>query len=84
MLSYKELEKIEQERAKAKQYCTYCGHTMLISARAKKKVCNKCGHLNFKNEKEEFKHKLKIEMIRRKREEKNNGRKNNRRKNEDL
>ena len=75
MLSYKELEKQDQERAKAKQYCTYCGHTMLIPAQIKKKVCNYCGHLNFKTKNEEFKHKLRIEMIKRKRE-KNNGRKN--------
>lgn len=75
MLSYKELEKQDQERAKAKQYCTNCGHTLLIPAQKKQKLCTHCGHLNFINKNEEFKHKLKIEMIKRKRE-KNNGRKN--------
>lgn len=71
MLSYKELEKIDAERAKARQYCPHCGHSILIPEKRTKRICNHCGHLVFKNKNEEFKHRLKTEIIKRKRERRN-------------
>lgn len=75
MLSYKEIEKQDQERAKARQYCEHCGHSILIPVTTKKRLCTHCGNLVFKSKNEEFKHRLKEELIKRKRERKN-GRKN--------
>lgn len=71
MISYKELEKINVERAKARQYCLHCGHSILIPKKRGKRICNQCGHLVFKNKNEEFKYRLKMEIIKRKREQRN-------------
>lgn len=49
MLSFNEIEKMDQERAKAKVYCPNCGHSMLLG-RADKKLCSHCNHYVFKNE----------------------------------
>lgn len=40
-----------------KYYCK-CGHSVIISPRKNKVLCNWCGHWVFKSEREEFKYRI--------------------------
>lgn len=66
MLSFKEIEISDDERAKAKVYCSNCGHSLLLG-KQDKKLCSHCNHYVFKDEETEKKYRImeKINKLRR-------------------
>ena len=44
-----------------KKRCKHCGHTLLLG-NSEKKICNYCGNYVYRNNKIEFKDKLKQEL----------------------
>lgn len=73
MLTFKEIIKQDKERANARVYCKYCGHSIVMTNQHQKRICNNCGRIIFGNPTEEFKYKT-IEA-RTKEKRKNNERK---------
>lgn len=59
--SFNDIQKYADNMAKYKHKCK-CGHTVYLSKAHPKKLCNWCGKMNFLNEKEEFKEKIKNEL----------------------
>ena len=52
--------KLLSELMKYKKHCKYCKHTITFYAfEPDKKLCNFCGRYNYRDEKAEFKDKLK-------------------------
>ena len=45
-----------------KVYCKKCGHSMVI-CKQEKALCEWCGHWVFKNEKAEFKYRMKERLL---------------------
>jgi DNA-directed RNA polymerase subunit RPC12/RpoP len=67
MLSYKEISTLSSEQSKCKKICSYCGSRRLLGMQDKV-VCKECNHYIFKDGRTEFKHRLKEEMIKEKRQ----------------
>ena len=57
MMSYKDLEKYNEEIYSHKRQCS-CGHKVFIHPKRSKALCSWCGHYVYKDKKEEFKNKL--------------------------
>lgn len=66
-------EKICMEKLSMKVSCSNCGRKVSFYSFEKdeKKICDWCGHYVFKNERAKLKHELKIMMIKKKKENKN-------------
>lgn len=51
----KVVDRNRQSKSNYKKYCGNCGHTISFYAfEPKKKICNYCGTINYKSEKDEF------------------------------
>lgn len=57
-LSFDDIEKLHDEKTENRIYCKNCGHTLNISNRRDKRICNHCGMYVFKDEKEEFRYRM--------------------------
>ena len=66
MLSFREIVKVDEERARAKVYCPNCGHSLLLGDKDKK-ICSHCNHYVFRDEETEKKYRImeKINKLRR-------------------
>ena len=63
----KELDKILNDITKSRIKCK-CGHSVVLPNRADKAICNWCGNYVFKNKEVEFKHRVKENLIKQKKE----------------
>ena len=57
--NFKEVEKFMNNMSRYRHNCKYCGHTIYMSEKHSKTICNWCHRTNYINEKEEFKNKVK-------------------------
>ena len=57
MYSYKEIEKQDNERSKAKVYCDFCHHSLLLG-RKDRKLCTHCNHFVYKDKQTKDKYKI--------------------------
>ena len=64
ILNFKEETKLLDEMMKARTICPRCGHSILLLKR-ERDICNICNHWVYKNEKVEFKYKIRERMLRR-------------------
>lgn len=62
ILSIKEHETMSKNYDKVKYTCKRCGHRVIIPNWVEKNVCDYCGYYVFKNDKDEFKFRLKEKM----------------------
>ena len=62
--SFKELAETYSKMAELKTRCKRCGCVRLIGNNREKSVCVNCGNYIFKDDKEEFKYRLKESMLR--------------------
>ena len=66
-MSYASDTKYFDEMRKLKKTCKHCGHTQVMHFLQKKTICRWCKHYIFKNDFEEFKHNLKQQQIKERR-----------------
>jgi len=59
MATLKEIEKMNANMEEFRRKCTNCGHSMYITVLHPKRLCRWCGTMNYYDEKEKFKEKLK-------------------------
>ncbi len=64
-MNYKEIEKLRSIMSYHRTLCK-CGHSVLIPPELDKIICTWCGNYIFKDKKEEFKYRLKEEMLKNK------------------
>lgn len=57
LLTIREFERMQEEYDKVKYMCK-CGHKVIIPNHVDKQVCRWCGKYVFKNEKDEFKYRM--------------------------
>ena len=62
LLSRKEYERMQDEYDKVKYACKRCGHKVVIPKWEEKNVCDYCGYYVFKNDKDEFKFRMKEKL----------------------
>ena len=58
-MTFKEIEKYQEEINKYKYQCKNCGRKKIIPAYVEKQLCDWCGHYVYKSAKDEFKDRLK-------------------------
>lgn len=62
VLTNKEFNNMSNNYAKVKYQCKKCGHKVVIPKWVDKQLCDWCGHYVFKNEKDEFKYRIKEKL----------------------
>lgn len=62
LLTKEEYQRMTEEYDKVKYTCKRCGHRVVIGNSRTKSICDWCGHYVFKNEKDEFKYRVKERM----------------------
>lgn len=71
LLTDEEFKRMTAEYDKVKYKCKYCGRRVVIGSTRTKSLCDWCGHWVFKDEKEEFKYRMKERIINERRTNKN-------------
>lgn len=62
----KKPQEIDDIMSKYKKYCKHCGHSVIFEQKTKgnRTICTHCGHWIYKNDKEEFKDRLLVNILR--------------------
>lgn len=69
VLTNDEIEKYQEELNKHKYQCKHCGRKVVITANVDKQLCSWCNNYVFKNSKDEFKYRMKEQLVKSKNKE---------------
>lgn len=70
MLTTNEIEKLYNVRKVGRKYCEKCDHSVSLSNRTKYIICSYCSNIIFKNKNEEFKYRMREQIIKERRNRK--------------